>query len=221
MKLFDRLTQLSMRNKYSASEYSLIRIKGERDIDRTTQLYSRGFGEKFIDEEYKHFSRNRESTVANFGIAYIDVDNFKMINDKYLDATGDEILRIIGSAIKENIRSEDVGIRWGGDELIIVLRGGSSDKLHNIFFGDGKPDSHGRNIYDGINHSIGEMVQKGIREGRLPNDFVWPLESNQVRDGNYLSAGFVCADETSSMRSLIDKSTGAVKANKKLRKAGR
>ncbi|MFZ2199702.1 MAG: GGDEF domain-containing protein [Microgenomates group bacterium] len=222
MDKLNRHVQLDMRRKYIAKEYSLSRVRQERDVDSLTGLNSRGFGEQFITDEFRHYVRNMESDVANFGIVYLDVDNFKMINDTYMDYAGDTILKIISSAIKQNIRAEDLGIRWGGDEMIIMLRGGSADELQKIFFGDNKPNPDSkRNIYDGINQTIGNMVKEAIVNGSLPSDFIWPSNADQVHDGRYISAGLVCASEVNSMRALIDESTSLMKKNKKDRKAGR
>jgi diguanylate cyclase (GGDEF)-like protein len=54
-------------------------------------------------------------------IAYIDVDNFKRINDEKGHQAGDSVLREISSTITESIRKSDIFSRLGGDEFIILL----------------------------------------------------------------------------------------------------
>jgi diguanylate cyclase (GGDEF)-like protein len=56
-----------------------------------------------------------------FSTAYIDIDNFKSVNDRNGHMAGDRLLRSVGRVISENIRSVDVGARLGGDEFGILL----------------------------------------------------------------------------------------------------
>jgi diguanylate cyclase (GGDEF)-like protein len=54
-------------------------------------------------------------------LVYIDVDNFKIMNDRYGHATGDELLKTIGEVLERTVRSTDVAARLGGDEFAILL----------------------------------------------------------------------------------------------------
>lgn len=54
-------------------------------------------------------------------IAYIDLDNFKLVNDRYGHETGDEHLRQITKSISSIIRQTDVFARLGGDEFVLLL----------------------------------------------------------------------------------------------------
>ncbi len=54
-------------------------------------------------------------------IAYIDVDNFKKINDSFGHGVGDEVLIQIAQTIQSQIRSQDMIARLGGDEFAVVL----------------------------------------------------------------------------------------------------
>jgi diguanylate cyclase (GGDEF)-like protein len=54
-------------------------------------------------------------------VAYIDLDNFKVVNDSYGHKTGDELLITVVSTIRSNIRSTDILSRFGGDEFVILL----------------------------------------------------------------------------------------------------
>jgi diguanylate cyclase (GGDEF)-like protein len=56
-----------------------------------------------------------------FSIAYIDVDDFKQINDTHGHDTGDRVLRDIANTLKSNLRSSDIIARIGGDEFAFLL----------------------------------------------------------------------------------------------------
>lgn len=59
---------------------------------------------------------------GQFAFMFIDLDNFKSVNDTMRHFTGDELLRRIAQAIKENIRDMDLAGRIGGDEFVVFLR---------------------------------------------------------------------------------------------------
>ncbi len=81
--------------------------------DEITGLYNRRFFE-FLIEKY-------ENSDYDIGILFIDLDNFKNINDTYGHNIGDEILRKVGFTIKSSIRDLDYGFRYGGDEFVTML----------------------------------------------------------------------------------------------------
>ncbi|MHB1418122.1 MAG: GGDEF domain-containing protein [Bacillota bacterium] len=54
-------------------------------------------------------------------LALIDVDNFKIINDKHGHLEGDKALQRLASVLRGNVRTIDFLARWGGDEFVIIL----------------------------------------------------------------------------------------------------
>jgi len=53
-------------------------------------------------------------------VILLDVDHFKALNDRLGHAHGDAVLRAVAGAITRTLRATDVGIRWGGEEFVIV-----------------------------------------------------------------------------------------------------
>ena len=66
-------------------------------------------------------------TEANkrFCVVMSDVDHFKHFNDTYGHQVGDVVLKEVANALRESIRSSDVVARYGGEEMIVLLRGAS------------------------------------------------------------------------------------------------
>ncbi len=83
--------------------------------DAVTGLYNRNYWEQIIS------GTTFQPRTQNFSLILIDVDNLKEINDTYGHTAGDKAIEIVGQAIKNSIRKEDAGLRYGGDEFIILL----------------------------------------------------------------------------------------------------
>jgi diguanylate cyclase (GGDEF)-like protein len=92
----------------------------ERELatrDYLTKLFNSRFFFKLAAGEIDRARRyNRVFTVS-----YLDIDNFKDINDNFGHKVGDSLLCLVGDTIKRSIRNVDVVARLGGDEFIIML----------------------------------------------------------------------------------------------------
>ncbi|XMB86005.1 sensor domain-containing diguanylate cyclase [Mycoplasmatota bacterium WC44] len=69
---------------------------------------------------------------VNFGVLFVDIDNFKAINDTYGHDVGDEILKMLGSILDTNVRKKDTVGRWGGEEFVCVLSISNADILKTV-----------------------------------------------------------------------------------------
>ena len=87
-----------------------------RTDDLTGVLNGRGFTE-LADKMFELSERHGRSTT----LAYIDLDNFKHVNDTLGHSEGDKVLKVIGEVFLSTIRKTDVAGRLGGDEFAIVL----------------------------------------------------------------------------------------------------
>ena len=74
------------------------------------------------------------------GVALIDVNSFKLINDRYGHAAGDAALRDIADAVRSCIRKTDILIRYGGDEFLLLF----PRMTEEAFLDKQKADSAGR-----------------------------------------------------------------------------
>jgi len=86
-------------------------------IDPLTQLYNR----RAFNEAATSIWHNAERYQQNLSIMVLDIDHFKVINDKYGHGTGDQALKSIANTLDEMVRDGDILARWGGEEFTILL----------------------------------------------------------------------------------------------------
>ncbi|MDD3055513.1 MAG: diguanylate cyclase [Aliarcobacter sp.] len=85
--------------------------------DKLTGLFNRNKFDEVYSKELKRSKRyNNELSMIIF-----DIDNFKMVNDNYGHQIGDDVLKEIAKIILKNVREQDVNVRWGGEEFLILL----------------------------------------------------------------------------------------------------
>lgn len=61
-------------------------------------------------------------TKNQYGVLFIDLDNFKQINDSYGHSVGDNVLKQFSHTIQQSIRKDDYFGRWGGEEFLIIMK---------------------------------------------------------------------------------------------------
>lgn len=108
----ERYFQLTL-NDISSRRQELQKLVLQADFDSLTGIYNRNGGEKLITKLIKKDHR--------FALSLIDLNGFKAVNDIYGHDAGDEVLIFVAEQLKENIRKNDVAIRWGGDEFVLLL----------------------------------------------------------------------------------------------------
>jgi diguanylate cyclase (GGDEF)-like protein len=86
-------------------------------VDSLTNVFSRSFLRELLQGEISRAERNNRP----LGLIMSDVDNFKMVNDRFGHLMGDYVLAQIASILKSCVRGSDYVVRYGGDEFLIVL----------------------------------------------------------------------------------------------------
>ena len=87
---------------------------------------------RYLDFHICNMIKEVETFNSSFGILFIDIDNFKDVNDNYGHDIGDEVLKLVAQTLNSKVRSEDVVGRWGGEEFIAVLKVENKRKLKTI-----------------------------------------------------------------------------------------
>ncbi len=86
--------------------------------DPLTGLYNRRYFEDRLHSEFL-FARRQDTPL---GLLFIDIDRFKQVNDTRGHAMGDAVLKLVASSIQRMMRSEDVLVRYGGEEFVAIVR---------------------------------------------------------------------------------------------------
>jgi diguanylate cyclase (GGDEF)-like protein len=73
----------------------------------------------------EHFCTSLPAT-ESICLVLVDVDHFKAVNDRYGHIVGDVVLREVAAVLSGSVRAQDRVARWGGEEFLIVLPGGSA-----------------------------------------------------------------------------------------------
>jgi diguanylate cyclase (GGDEF)-like protein len=118
----DRLTQLgSVRTRLHAE-----RLRADHDalvrdalIDELTGLANRRGYARYLT------ARSELGTRGPLAILTVDLDRFKLVNDRHGHACGDDVLRSIGRVLAGQVRATDLAVRAGGDEFLVVLEAAS------------------------------------------------------------------------------------------------
>lgn len=75
----------------------------------------------YLDDQINAAIKRSSITGAKFSILFIDLDNFKQINDLHGHKLGDQLLIEVSRILRENLKESDVLARWGGDEFVVLL----------------------------------------------------------------------------------------------------
>lgn len=106
-------------------------LEVERDIAASRALHDELTGisnRRHLDAELPaHVARCRQRGVA-LSVALLDLDHFKLINDRLGHPAGDDALRFVTDVIARNVRGMDLFGRYGGEEFILVMPDTSADK---------------------------------------------------------------------------------------------
>ncbi len=96
--------------------------------DELTGLYNRFY---FMERLKKVAASSRRH--HDYGaVIFVDLDNFKMVNDTAGHKAGDELLKLVAKKLRETMREEDIVARFGGDEFVILVENLGSDKKKAI-----------------------------------------------------------------------------------------
>ncbi|KYQ71996.1 GGDEF domain-containing protein [Acinetobacter pragensis] len=95
-------------------------------MDGLTELYNR----RVLEKAQHNFTAS--GVPENCGLIILDLDNFKQINDEHGHFFGDQVLKHVAKILKEKSRADDLPIRYGGEEFLLLLKNTSKHECHQI-----------------------------------------------------------------------------------------
>lgn len=104
------------------------KLKYLATIDSLSGLYNRG---EFMNLAKREFARAKINN-EKMSVLIMDLDHFKLINDTYGHAAGDEVIREFGNIIRNSFRKTDIAGRIGGEEFAVVLMGASLEEARKV-----------------------------------------------------------------------------------------
>jgi len=97
---------------------NMFQLREQSIRDSLTGLYTRRY---MNDAGAAIIARYEREIVNGFSTVMLDIDHFKTINDNYGHQAGDTVLQRISDVIQSSIRSEDLAVRYGGEEFVLIL----------------------------------------------------------------------------------------------------
>lgn len=113
---FDKIVSISDSYQSQQKDFNL-RLELMARTDLLTGLANRWEMADRLEIEKSRSERHKKT----FSLILADIDRFKEINDSYGHPAGDRVLREVAARIKNNCRAEDLCVRWGGDEFLVLL----------------------------------------------------------------------------------------------------
>jgi diguanylate cyclase len=115
---------LEIRLKASKQEINQLQenletVRNESLTDPLTGLANRKYFDQML---YQAVARSRANDEP-LSLLLTDIDHFKKFNDSYGHLTGDQVLRLVAHAVRQNVKGQDLAARYGGEEFAIILPG--------------------------------------------------------------------------------------------------
>jgi diguanylate cyclase (GGDEF)-like protein len=131
---------LMLRSLHALREINTLRAAADTASARTAELeeevrrdsltgaYNRTYLEQFLAREFENSTRHKWS----LSVAFVDLDNFKQLNDSFGNQAGDRVLQATARLLRGNTRETDMIARYGGEEFVVVLPATDAHTAHHI-----------------------------------------------------------------------------------------
>jgi diguanylate cyclase (GGDEF)-like protein len=116
---FEMLDQIDLRFRRE-----MARRVEEGERDSLTGLWTR----RALDDQLAVVLARTQHRGESVSVVMVDLDHFKAVNDTWGHLMGDEVLRAAGQVLREHVRRDDIAVRFGGEELLVILPG--TARLH-------------------------------------------------------------------------------------------
>lgn len=121
-KFFNYLLVVLQEKQIDLTERNQI-LKSKAEIDPLTKLFNRRTALETLQ---------LKTDLNKLGLIVIDIDHFKLVNDTYGHNAGDTVLKELAQILSSTTRKNDMAIRWGGEEFVLIIHNTSLNELENI-----------------------------------------------------------------------------------------
>lgn len=111
------------------SRLGMLRVLSETSLQASTDSLTGLWNRRRLEAAFNTLLARR----APLAVVLADLDDFKELNDRYGHDAGDRALRAFASALREEVRQDDLVCRYGGEEFVVVLPGRSIDDARAVF----------------------------------------------------------------------------------------
>jgi diguanylate cyclase (GGDEF)-like protein len=161
------LAQLSKQISVAIENVKLYqRTKETSILDDVSSLFNFRYFHQALDRELKLVARHK----SRLSLIFIDLDNFKQVNDTHGHLRGSRTLREVGFLIRAAIRETDIACRYGGDEFVVILP--DTDALAAKRLGERIRQIVLRHVFlkeEGINARLGASIGVATYPNEAPN----------------------------------------------------
>lgn len=113
------LLRSAFRQRNRDLQRAMARIEELAVTDELTGLFNRRYLLQELEKHQALFNRNH----LPFTLAFLDIDHFKAVNDEFGHHIGDQVLAKLAQFLQTCIRDEDIVVRYGGEEFVIIFAG--------------------------------------------------------------------------------------------------
>jgi diguanylate cyclase (GGDEF)-like protein len=142
------------------------RLQWLANRDPLTGLLNRRIMETVLQREFKRAQRYK----SQLSLAFLDLDDFKAVNDRFGHNRGDALLRYVANRLARITRDTDIVARYAGDEFVIILPGNSAGEAQNLihrlrtYFENHPLRVDGLSIPVSISFGVSAIPDSGIKD---------------------------------------------------------
>lgn len=117
MMLDSILLAMALADQFRINQVQKIQAEHLAKVDLQTQLNNRRGFYQLVQPRWDHGVRKQHA----MSVIVLDIDHFKVINDRYGHAQGDKVITEVAQVLQDGLRGSDIAARWGGEEFILFL----------------------------------------------------------------------------------------------------